>query len=36
MDLEEAKPDFDFIDSLPGTKIMHSGNHDYWWAHLKK
>ena len=31
MKLEEAKKDLDFIDSLPGKKVIISGNHDYWW-----
>jgi len=30
INIEEAKPDLDFIDSLPGKKILHAGNHDYW------
>lgn len=33
---EEAKPDLDWIDSLPGTKVILRGNHDYWWASLSK
>lgn len=36
MSLEEALPDFEFIDSLPGTKIISKGNHDYWWNTLTK
>ena len=34
--LEEAAEDFRFIDSLPGTKIIGRGNHDYWWATERK
>lgn len=34
--LEEAKADFDFINKLPGTKIISKGNHDYWWETLTK
>ena len=34
--LEEAQPDFRFIHSLPGTKIISKGNHDYWWQTSKK
>lgn len=34
--LDEAKPDFDFLHSLPGTKVMIKGNHDYWWGSIKK
>lgn len=29
--LEEAKEDFEWIDSIPGRKIILKGNHDYWW-----
>lgn len=28
--IEQAKADFDFLDSLPGRKIITVGNHDYW------
>ena len=31
MRLSESLPDFRFIDSLPGKKIIMKGNHDYWW-----
>ena len=31
INLSEAKPDFDFLNSLPGEKILLKGNHDYWW-----
>lgn len=34
--LEEAQPDFRFIQSLPGKKIISKGNHDYWWQTAKK
>ncbi|AAP04886.1 metallophosphoesterase [Chlamydia caviae] len=30
MHIEEAKKDFAFLGSLPGTKYMIRGNHDYW------
>lgn len=30
MNLEEAEKDFQFLASLPGTKYMIRGNHDYW------
>ncbi|HEX2579640.1 MAG TPA: metallophosphoesterase [Rhabdochlamydiaceae bacterium] len=36
MKLEEAKIDLGWIDSLPGTKVMIRGNHDYWWSSAKK
>ena len=32
MRLEECFEDFEFINSLPGKKIILKGNHDYWWA----
>ena len=31
MTTDELSPDFDFIESLPGKKILSKGNHDYWW-----
>ncbi len=36
MKLEECYEDFKFLNSLPGTKILLKGNHDYWWATKKK
>lgn len=36
MTLEEALPDFKFIESLPGKKIIGKGNHDFWWGTLSK
>lgn len=33
---EQAKPDLDWIDALPGTKLLLRGNHDYWWSSLNK
>jgi uncharacterized protein len=36
MNFQEAKPDLEFIENLPGTKIMIKGNHDYWWSTIKK
>ena len=30
--LEEAKKDFEFLNTLPGRKILLKGNHDYWWT----
>jgi len=32
MTLDEARPDLEFIDSLPGRKYFIRGNHDYWCA----
>lgn len=34
--LQQAMPDLEWIDSLPGTKVMIRGNHDYWWSSIKK
>jgi len=31
MSLEDSLADFQFIDNLPGKKIILKGNHDYWW-----
>ena len=36
MSLEQAKADFAFLDSLPGTKLIGKGNHDYWWSTATK
>lgn len=36
IDLTGALPDLKFIDSLPGTKILGKGNHDYWWSTAAK
>ncbi|NLE24717.1 MAG: serine/threonine protein phosphatase [Clostridiaceae bacterium] len=36
INLEEADPDFAFIESLPGKKIISKGNYDYWWSTRKK
>ncbi|MBR5975468.1 MAG: metallophosphoesterase [Clostridiales bacterium] len=34
--LDEALADLQFIESLPGTKILSKGNHDLWWGTTKK
>ncbi|MBR5015751.1 MAG: metallophosphoesterase [Clostridia bacterium] len=36
MRLSEAKSDFEFLESLPGKKIIGKGNHDYWWQTMRK
>ena len=36
MDLQNCKQDFAFLNSLPGTKILMKGNHDYWWTTKRK
>ena len=32
MHLNGTGPDFRFLDSLPGKKLLVKGNHDYWWT----
>lgn len=32
MSLDEAFGDFEFLNSLNGTKIILKGNHDFWWS----
>ena len=32
MSLQQALRDFQFIDALPGKKLLLKGNHDYWWT----
>ena len=34
--IEDAVPDLKWIDSLPGTKVILKGNHDFWWGSLSK
>lgn len=34
--LEEAIPDLQWIERLPGTKVMIKGNHDFWWGSNRK
>jgi len=34
--LEEAEADLDYLNELPGTKVLVKGNHDYWWQSLAK
>lgn len=36
MNLEDALKDLDFIDALPGEKLIIRGNHDYWWPSPSK
>lgn len=33
---EQALIDLNWIDALPGTKVMIRGNHDYWWTSPSK
>ena len=34
--LEDARNDLLFLDSLPGTKLIGKGNHDFWWSTASK
>lgn len=37
MNMDEALPDFQWINDLPGArKILLKGNHDYWWGTMAK
>ena len=36
MKQDESRVDLDWIDSLPGRKIISKGNHDYWWTSISK
>lgn len=36
MKIEESFSDMNFINSLPGKKILIKGNHDLWWSTKKK
>ena len=36
MHLEETKKDFEYLNSLPGKKLLLKGNHDYWWSTITK
>ncbi len=36
MNTQDAVLDLNWIDQLPGTKVMIRGNHDYWWGSKSK
>lgn len=36
MKLEDSFKDFEFINNLPGKKVLIKGNHDYWWSTTAK
>lgn len=36
MKFEDSKKDFEFLNVLPGRKIILKGNHDYWWNTVSK
>lgn len=33
---EDSRVDLEWIESLPGNKILGRGNHDYWWSSITK
>jgi predicted phosphohydrolase len=33
---QEARKDLEFVDALPGHKVLIKGNHDYWWETISK
>ena len=36
MYLGNAVADFEYLNSLPGKKLLLKGNHDYWWSTAAK
>ncbi len=36
LSLEGAYRDFEFLNKLPGRKIIIKGNHDFWWSTMAK
>lgn len=36
MHLEDTVQDFEYLEKLPGKKLLLKGNHDYWWTTLSK
>ncbi|MBN2478727.1 MAG: metallophosphoesterase [Parachlamydiales bacterium] len=36
MKLKDALIDLEWIESLPGKKVIIKGNHDYWWPSISK
>ena len=32
--LQDTYKDFEYLNNLPGKKILSKGNHDYWWTTL--
>ena len=36
MYLEDTVKDFEYLNSLPGEKLLLKGNHDYWWTTVTK
>lgn len=36
MRADDSKEDLNWINNLPGNKIIIKGNHDYWWSSITK
>ncbi|MDQ0150847.1 metallophosphoesterase [Eubacterium multiforme] len=36
MKSDESEEDLNWIENLPGKKIISKGNHDYWWGSIAK
>ena len=36
LDLANSRADFEWINQIPGRKIILKGNHDYWWSTVAK
>ena len=36
MKSSDSKADLDWINDLPGKKIISKGNHDFWWSGISK
>ena len=36
IDFAESLADFQWINALPGKKLLLKGNHDYWWNTASK
>lgn len=36
MTMEQAMPDIERVNALPGKKVLIRGNHDYWWSSISR
>jgi len=36
MKLEDTFKDFQYLNNLPGKKLLLKGNHDYWWGSISR
>lgn len=36
MRMEDAEEDLQWLERLPGTKLIIKGNHDYWWPSISR